>query len=95
MFTIGGGFSPGGGGPTSIQANAAAGLPHADVPGELRNKVQQVLEHEPEHVVEEVPWSHDEWDRRPFSLRLFLWPHRYRLAGAILQIGRASCRGRV
>jgi len=86
MFTIGGGFSPGGGGPTSIQANAAAGLPHADVPGELRNKVRQVLEHEPEHVVEEVPWSHDEWDRRPFSLRLFLWPHRYRLAGAILLV---------
>ncbi|MEZ5166633.1 MAG: hypothetical protein R2695_09090 [Acidimicrobiales bacterium] len=73
MFAVGGGFSPGGG-PTSIQANAAAGLPHADVPGELRAKVIAVLEHEPEHVVEEVPWTHDEWDRRPFSLGGFLCP---------------------
>jgi ATP-binding cassette, subfamily B, bacterial len=86
MFAIGGGFSPGGGGPTSIQANAAAGLPHADVPGELREKVLRVLEHEPEHVAEDVPWTHDEWDRRPFSLRLFLWPHRFRLAGAIFLV---------
>ncbi|MDW3218909.1 MAG: ABC transporter ATP-binding protein [Acidimicrobiales bacterium] len=85
MFAVGGGFSPGSG-PTSMQANAAAGLPHADVPGNLRKKVEAVLEHEPEHHVAEVPWTHDEWDRRPFTLRGFLWPHRWRLGGAIVLV---------
>ena len=83
MFAIGGGFSPRGGGPTSLQANAAAGLPHADVPGELREKVIKVLEREPTHKIDEVPWSHDQWDRRPFTLARFLWPHRFRLAAAV------------
>lgn len=83
MFAIGGGFSPGGGGPSSMAANAAAGLPHADVPGNLRDKVEAVLENEPDHEIADVEWTHDEWDRRPFSLRTFLWPHRWRLAGAI------------
>ena len=82
MFAMGGGFSPGGG-PTSIQANAAAGLPHADVPGELRSKVVEVLKDEPEHVVDEVAWTHADWDQRPFSLPRFLWPHRYRLGAAM------------
>ena len=86
MFAVGGGFAPGGGGPTSMQANAAAGLPHADVPGNLRDKVTAVLADEPEHVVDPVGWTHDEWDRRPFGLRLFLWPHRWRLAGAIFLV---------
>jgi len=83
MFAVGGGFSPGGGGPSSMQANAAAGLPHADVPGNLRDKVEAVLAAEPNHVVAPVEWTHDEWDRRPFGLRHFLWPHRWRLGGAI------------
>lgn len=85
MFAVGGGFSPGSG-PTSMQANAAAGLPHADVPGNLRTKVEAALEHEPEHHVAEVSWTHDEWDRRPFGLRGFLWPHRWRLGGAIVLV---------
>jgi ATP-binding cassette subfamily B protein len=86
MFAVGGGFSPGGGGPSSMQANAAAGLPHADVPGNLRDKVAAVLEAEPEHQVAAVEWTHDEWDRRPFGLRHFLWPHRWRLGGAIFLV---------
>ena len=86
MFALGGGFGRGAGGPTSIQANAAAGLPHADVPGELRNKVERVLKNEPTHVIDEVEWTHDEWDRRPFSLLNFLWPHRLRLGGAVLLV---------
>ncbi len=82
MFAMGG---PGGfgGGPSSVQSNAAAGLPHADVPGELRSKVEKVLEHEPEHDVEEIEWRQDDWDRQPFSLPRFLFPHRFRLLGAI------------
>ena len=33
----------GGGGPSAMQANAAAGLPHAGVPGSLAQKVDEVL----------------------------------------------------
>ncbi len=83
MFSMGGGPGGMGGGPSSVQANAAAGLPAADVPGELRKKVERVLDTEPEHHVPEVDWRHDVWDRQPFSLRRFLWPHRWRLLGAI------------
>ena len=86
MFAVGGGFGPRSGAPTSIEANAAAGLPHADVPGDLREKVIKVLEHEPSHQIAEVPWRHDQWDRRPFTLIRFLWPHRFRLAAAIVLV---------
>ncbi len=79
MFAVGGGGGFGGG-PTTVQSSAAAGLPHAEVPGDLRNKVEKVLRHEPEHIVEAVPWNHVDWDRRPFTLKRFLWPHRGRLA---------------
>ena len=83
MFSMGGG--PGGitGGPSSMASNAAAGLPAADVPGELRAKVEKVLENEPEHVIPNVGWRVDVWDREPFSLLRFLRPHRWRLFGAI------------
>ena len=83
MFSMGGG--PGGltGGPSSMASNAAAGLPAADVPGELRKKVEKVLEHEPEHTVPDVGWTVDRWDREPFGLLRFLRPHRWRLLGAI------------
>ena len=83
MFSMGGG--PGGltGGPSSMASNAAAGLPAADVPGELRTKVEKVLENEPEHVIPNVGWQFDVWDREPFSLLRFLRPHRWRLLGAI------------
>jgi len=83
MFSMGGG--PGGvtGGPSSMASNAAAGLPAADVPGELRTKVEKVLENEPEHDIPNVGWRVDVWDREPFSLLRFLRPHRWRLLGAI------------
>jgi len=85
MFSMGGGGGAGSfmGGPTSMQANAAAGLPAADVPGDLRRKVEAALEHEPEHTVPTIEWEPDVWDRQPFSLLRFLWPHRLRLLGAI------------
>ena len=83
MFSMGGG--PGGitGGPSSMASNAAAGLPAADVPGELRAKVEKVLENEPEHVIPNVGWRVDVWDREPFSLLRFLRPHRWRSCGSI------------
>ncbi len=71
-------------GPTSVQAAAEAGLPNADVPGELRSRVERVLAEEPEHPEPVIEWSReaDEADRR-FGLRTFLWLHRYRLVAAI------------
>ena len=35
-------------GPSSMQANANAGLPFAEVPGDLAGRVEAVLEHEPD-----------------------------------------------
>jgi ATP-binding cassette subfamily B protein len=66
-----------------MASNAAAGLPAADVPGELRRRVEDVLDHEPEHDVPNVGWRVDDWDRDPFSLLRFLRPHRWRLLAAI------------
>ena len=67
-------------GPSSVQANAQAGLPYADVPEELRDRITDVLRHEPDHPDPEVAFSHSNWDRRPFGLRTFLVPH----AGGLL-----------
>ena len=71
-------------GPSAVQAAAAAGLPHAEVPGDLRARVEQVLIDEPDHPDPDVSWSReaDESDRQ-FGLRRFLRPHRYRLAVAL------------
>lgn len=75
------------GGPTSMQAAAEAGLPHAEVPGDLRERVEKVLRDEPEHPEPEVFWqrSPDEIDRR-FGLQTMLWPHRHRLGLAALLV---------
>ena len=70
-------------GPTSQQAAAGAGLPHAEVPGDLRARVERVLADEPSHAEPEVTWSREPADSdRRFGLGQFLWPHRWRLAGA-------------
>ena len=61
-------------GPSSVQANAQAGLPYADVPEELRDRITDVLRHEPDHPDPEVTFSPSNWDRRPFGLRTFLVP---------------------
>ena len=74
-------------GPSSVQAAAQAGLPHADVPGDLRVRVQQVLAEEPDHADPVVEWTHQPDDsNRRFGLGPFLWPHRYRLAGAFVLV---------
>jgi len=85
MFAVGGGGGFGGG-PTTVQSSAAAGLPHAEVPGDLRKKVEKALRNEPDHVVDPVPWTHTDYDRRPFTLKRFLWPHRGRLAVAAMLV---------
>ncbi len=74
--SFGGGFAPGGG--------TASGLPFAGIPPELQSRVDRLLEQEPEHpAAEHVEFSHVDFDRRPFTLRRFLRPHRTALAGAL------------
>ena len=73
-------------GPSSVQANAQAGLPYADVPEELRDRITDVLQHEPDHPDPEVAFSHSEWDRRPFGLRTFLVPHTGGLLVALILV---------
>ena len=73
-------------GPTSVQANAQAGLPCAEVPEELRSRIEEVLRHEPEHPEPVVAFSHHDWDRRPFGLRTFLAPHAGGLLMALLLV---------
>jgi ATP-binding cassette subfamily B protein len=65
------GFGPGafGGGPSSVQANAAAGLPYAGVPGKLGEEVERVLAGEPTHAPPDVHFDRARWDHRPFTLR--------------------------
>ena len=73
-------------GRTTMQANADAGLPFADVPGDLAGQVEAVLEHEPNHPDPVIDFSHSRWDRRPFGLRTFLRPHVGGLAIAIMLV---------
>lgn len=73
----------GGGGPSSVQANAAAGLPYANVPGSLSERVDEVLAREPDHPEPTDRFDRSGYDREPFSLRSFLRPHRLGLAGAL------------
>ncbi|MEO5840048.1 MAG: ABC transporter ATP-binding protein [Acidimicrobiales bacterium] len=76
----------GGGGPSSQQANAAAGLPHAGVPGSLAQKVDEVLKAEPVHDAPVIEFSRSQFDRRPFGLRTFLAPQRVALMGAFVLV---------
>ena len=76
-----GGPAGGGFGPGSVQTSAAAGLPFAGVPEELRERAEKLLAHEPEHVAPVVTFTQRTQDRRPFTLRRFLGAHRFALAG--------------
>ncbi|MEM7285135.1 MAG: ABC transporter ATP-binding protein [Actinomycetota bacterium] len=79
------GFGPpvGFGGANSATASRDAGLPHAGVPGHLQDRVDAVLEREPEHPDPGIRFDHRFEPGPDFSLRSFLWPHRWRLAGAL------------
>ncbi len=65
-----GGFGPPAGSP--FASPGAQGLPFAGVPQELQERVDAILEHEPEHDVPTTEFSQAEWDRRPFTLRRFV-----------------------
>ncbi len=70
-------------GTSSIASARDAGLPHAGVPGHLQDAIDQVLGREPSHPDPEIVFDHKHPSGPPFSLRTFLWPHRWRLLGAL------------
>ena len=83
---FGGPGGPGGapfGGPGG---RAAGGLPFAGVPSELQERVDRLLEGEPDHVGEHVPYDPVASERRPFSLRRLLLPHRRALVGSVVLV---------
>jgi ATP-binding cassette, subfamily B, bacterial len=65
------------------------GLPFGGIPSELQERVDRLLEKEPNRHRDGTAtnFSHTEYDRRPFTLRTFLAPHRWALAGALLLVG--------
>jgi ATP-binding cassette subfamily B protein len=79
----GGGPMPGG---SAVGQSAAAGLPFAGVPHELADKVEAILDAEPEHPEPEVHFEHRGPGDPPLSLRTFLTPHRRGLVGAFLLV---------
>ena len=70
-------------GPSATQTSAAAGLPFAGMPTELVPKAKPILESEPDHSEPDIEFSQSDYDRRPFTLRRFLAPHRLGLLGAV------------
>lgn len=69
---------PGGGfmGPSATATSAAAGLPFAGVPTELRERAEKIEAREPVHPEPDVPFTHRRLDTRPFTLRRFLGAHK-------------------
>ncbi|HJR25868.1 MAG TPA: ABC transporter ATP-binding protein, partial [Acidimicrobiales bacterium] len=59
------------------------GLPFAGVPQEMQARVDKLLEQEPDHQDERVAYEPVQADRRPFSLRRLLVPHRAALTGSV------------
>jgi ATP-binding cassette, subfamily B, bacterial len=82
---MGGGFNGGafGGGNNSARN---AGLPFAGIPSELRAGVEKIVADEPTFADEHVEFSHVEYDRRRLTLRRFLAPHKWALAGGSLLV---------
>ena len=70
-------------GQSAVAASNAAGLPFAGIPSELADKVEKLLDSEPEHPEPEVEFSQVVTDKRPFTLRRFLARHRAGMAVAL------------
>ncbi|MEL7210336.1 MAG: ABC transporter ATP-binding protein, partial [Actinomycetota bacterium] len=68
---------------SAVSQSAAAGLPFAGIPEELAEKAQAIADGEPEHPDPEATFSPRVEDDRPLTLRRFLAPHRWGLAGAL------------
>src|SRR3954454_5005846 len=80
---------PGGGGGfggNASQSSAAAGLPFAGIPSELADKVEMVLDTEPDHPKPVVDFSESDYDRRPLTLGRMLGAHRVGAAVTVVLI---------
>ncbi len=69
-------------GGSAVGQSAAAGLPFAGVPHELAEKVEAILDAEPEHAEPDIHFEPREPDQRSLTLRTFLAAHRVGLLGA-------------
>jgi ATP-binding cassette subfamily B protein len=74
------------GGANSVTASRDAGLPHAGVPGHLQDRVDAVLNREPDHPEPNIRFAHRHPADAAFTLRSFLWPHRWRISGGLLLV---------
>jgi len=82
-MTFGGGAFAGGPLFGGLGGQGGQNLPFAGVPTELQEKVDEILETEPEVPDDDVAFSQSEYDRRPFTLGRFLAPHWVALLGAL------------
>jgi len=73
-------------GPSGAATSAAAGLPFAGIPSELKERAEAILEREPDHPDPEITFSQVVLDRRPFTLRSFLGGHRRAMVLAFLLV---------
>jgi ATP-binding cassette, subfamily B, bacterial len=73
-------------GPTSGSANAAAGLPFAGVPEELRRRAETIVEAEPEHPDPAVRFDPVGPDRRRLTLRRLLAPRTGSVVVAVVLV---------
>jgi ATP-binding cassette, subfamily B, bacterial len=81
-----GGGGPFMGGPTANETNAAAGLPFAGVPSELRERAEQVLATEPTHPEPVIDFTQSGWDRRRLTVGSMLRPHFAKASLALLLV---------
>ncbi len=83
MSFMGGSFVAGPQGPSSSQANAAAGLPFAGIPDEMIDRAADILDAEPEHPEPAVDFSHRQPQTPPLSLRNLLGSHWRRVLAVV------------
>ncbi len=83
MSFMGGSYVAGPQGPSSSQANTAAGLPFAGIPDEMIDRAADILDSEPEHPEPAVEFSHRPPDAPPLTLRSMLRPHRRRVLAVL------------
>lgn len=80
----GGGFGgTAGGAPFGGAAAGGGRLPFAGVPPEMQARVDKLLQDEPDHADEAVAYDAVHSDRRSFSLRQLLVPHRKALVASV------------
>ena len=66
----------------AVASSPAAGLPFAGVPPELADRVEEILETEPEHTKPHVHFTQIDEREAPFTLRRFLATRKAAMAGA-------------